>query len=66
MLTLLLQLLVSLIISSIITLMLVRWLARRTLKREAAYVESMFEIIPRDAVSHSDSNIIVQKELHYN
>jgi len=55
MLTLLIQLLVSLSISSLIVLMLVRWLSKRTLKRDAAYVDSMFEIIPRDAVSHSDS-----------
>jgi len=55
MLTLLIQLLVSLSISSLTILMLVHWLSRRTLKRDEAYVDSMFEIIPRDAVSHSDS-----------
>ena len=58
MLTLLIQLLVSLSILSLIVLTLVRWRARRTLKRELSYLDTMGDIIPRDAVSHSERDVI--------
>ena len=58
MITLLLQLLVSISISSLLVLMLVRWLAKRKRAADLAYVESMLEIIPRDAVSHSESCLL--------
>ncbi len=62
MITLLLQLLVSLSISSLIVLMLVCWLTKRKRVADLAYVESMLEIIPCDATSHSISNIIEPSE----
>ena len=66
MITLLLQLLISISISSLLVLMLVRWLAKRKRAADLAYVESMLEIIPRNAVSHSERDIIRKKELRYN
>ena len=56
--TLIIQLLVSLSISSLIVLLLTLWLTKRDLMKRQVYLESFFEIIPRDATSHSNSNII--------
>ena len=56
--TLIIQLLVSLSISSLIVLLLTLWLTKRDLMKRQVYLESFLEIIPRDATSHSNSNII--------
>jgi len=56
--TLIIQLLISLSISSLIVFLLTLWLTKLDLMRRQVYLESFLEIIPRDATSHSNSNII--------
>jgi len=61
MITLLIQLLISLALSSLIVLTIHMVLTRRALKKRQVYLESFLEIIPRNAVSHYDRNVIELK-----
>ena len=56
--TFLIQLFVSLSFSALIVFMLTLWLTKRSLMKRQEYLESFLEIIPRDAVSHSDRNVV--------
>ena len=56
--TLLIQLLISLVLSSLIVFTIVLVLTKRALKKRQVYLESFLEIIPRDAVSHSDRDVV--------
>jgi len=59
--TLLIQIFISLSISALIVFMLTLWLTKRSLAKRQAYLESFLEIIPRNAVSHSDRNVVEPK-----
>lgn len=59
--TLLIQLFVILSLATLIAFMLTLWLTKRSLTQRQAYLESFLEIIPHDAVSHSDRNVIEPK-----
>lgn len=59
--TFLIQLFVSLSFSALIVFMLTLWLTKRSLMKRQEYLESFLEIIPRDAVSHSDRNVVEPK-----
>jgi hypothetical protein len=61
--TLLIQIFISLSISTIIVFLLTLWLTKRSLAQRQVYLESFLEIIPRDAVSHSDRNVVEPKRL---
>jgi hypothetical protein len=61
MVTLLIQLLLSLALSSLIVFTIHMVLTRRALKKRQVYLESFLEIIPRDAVSHYDRNVVEPK-----
>ena len=63
MVTLLIQLLISLALSSLIVFTIHLVLTKRALKKQEAYLESFLEIIPRDAVSHSDRDVVEPKRL---
>ena len=58
MVTLLIQLLISLALSSLIVFTIHLVLTKRALKKRQIYLESFLEIIPRDAVSHSDRDVV--------
>ena len=58
MVTLLIQLLISLALSSLIVFTIHLVLTKRASKKQEAYLESFLEIIPRDAVSHYDRNVV--------
>jgi hypothetical protein len=58
MITLLIQLLISLVLSSLIVFTIVLVLTKRSLMKRQTYLESFLEIIPRDAVSHSDRDVV--------
>jgi len=59
--TFVIQLFVALLLSSSIVFALTLWLTKRSLQQHQAYLESFLEIIPRDAVSHSDRDVIEPK-----
>ena len=59
--TLLIQIFISLSISALIVFLLTLWLTKRSLAKRQEYLESFLEIIPRDAVSHSDRNVVEPK-----
>ena len=61
--TFLIQLFVSLSFSALIVFMLTLWLTKRSLMKRQEYLESFLEIIPRDAVSHSDRNVVEPRPL---
>jgi len=61
MVTLLIQLLISLALSSLIVFTIHVVLTRRALKKRQVYLESFLEIIPRNAVSHYDRNVVEPK-----
>ena len=63
MITLLIQLLISLTLSALIVFTIHLVLTKRTLLKQQAYLESFLEIIPRDAVSHSDRDVVEPKRL---
>ena len=56
--TLFVQVLVSLCLSTIIGVLFSSWLNKRHRRRELEYQDSLFEIIPPCAVSHSDLDVI--------
>jgi hypothetical protein len=58
MVTLLIQLLISLALSSLIVFTIHLMLTKRALKKRQVYLESFLEIIPRNAVSHYDRNVV--------
>ena len=59
--TLLIQVALSLTLSALIVFMLTLWLTKRSLAKRQTYLESFLEIIPRDAVSHSNRNVVEPK-----
>lgn len=61
MITLLIQLLISLTLSALIVFTIHLVLTKRALLKRQAYLESFLEIIPRDAVSHYDRNVVEPK-----
>jgi len=61
--TLLIQIFISLSISALIVFMLTLWLTKRSLMKHQEYLESFLELIPRDAVSHSDRDVVEPKRL---
>ena len=61
MITLLIQLLISLVLSSLIIFTVYLVLTKRALKKRQVYLEAFLEIIPRDAVSHYDRNVVMPK-----
>lgn len=63
MITLLIQLLISLALSSLIVFTIVLVLTKRSLMKCQVYLESFLEIIPRDAVSHSDRDVVEPERL---
>lgn len=63
MITLLIQLLISLTLSALIVFTIHLVLTKRALLKQQAYLESFLEIIPRDAVSHSDRDVVEPKRL---
>ena len=56
--TLLIQVALSLTLSALIVFTFALWLTKRSLAKRQEYLESFLEIIPRDAVSHSDRNVV--------
>jgi len=59
--TLLIQVALSLTLSALIVFSFALWLTKRSLAKRQEYLESFLEIIPRDAVSHSDRNVVEPK-----
>lgn len=59
--TLLIQVAISLTLSALIVFSFALWLTKRSLMKRQVYLESFLEIIPRDAVSHSDRNVVEPK-----
>ena len=60
--TLIIQILISLSISSLIVFLLTLWLTKRSLMKRQVYLESFLEVIPPDATSHSNSNVVEPKK----
>ena len=61
--TFIIQLFVSLCLSSLIVLMLTLWLTKRSLMKRQVYLESFLEIIPPEATSHSDRDVVEPKPI---
>ena len=61
MVTLLIQLLISLALSSLIVFTVHLVLTKRAMQKRQVYLESFLEIIPRNAVSHYDHNVVEPK-----